>query len=101
MLIELGHLALILATLVAAVQAVVPMVGAHKGWGDWMRVAVPAATMQFWLTLFAFLTLVNAFVTSDFSVRAGGGELALDEAAHLQDQRAPGGTTRARCCCGC
>ena len=55
MTVELGHLALILAFLVAVLQMVVPMVGAHRGWSDWMRVAVPAATVQFALTLAAFL----------------------------------------------
>jgi cytochrome c-type biogenesis protein CcmF len=68
-IVELGHLALILAFLVAAVQAVVPLVGAHRGWADWMRVAVPAASVQLALTAFAFLALMWAFVTSDFSVR--------------------------------
>jgi cytochrome c-type biogenesis protein CcmF len=43
MIVELGHLALILAFVVAIVQMVVPMVGAHRGWVDWMRLAVPAA----------------------------------------------------------
>ncbi len=69
MIVELGHLALILAFLVALIQAVVPMVGAHRGWGDWMRVAVPAATIQFVLTASSFLALTYAFVVSDFSVR--------------------------------
>ncbi len=69
MIVELGHLALILAFLVAIVQATVPMVGAHRGWTDWMRVATPAASAQFGLTLVAFLALMSAFVTSDFSVR--------------------------------
>ena len=69
MIVELGHLALILAFLVAVVQMVVPLVGAHRGWADWMRVAVPAASVQFALTAAAFLALMWAFVTSDFSVR--------------------------------
>jgi cytochrome c-type biogenesis protein CcmF len=69
LIVELGHLALILAFLVAIVQAIVPMLGAHRGWPDWMRVAVPAATVQFALTLAAFLALTWAFVVSDFSVR--------------------------------
>jgi cytochrome c-type biogenesis protein CcmF len=69
MIVELGHLALILAFLVALVQMTLPMIGAHRGWVDWMRVATPAASLQFGLTLAAFLALVWAFVTSDFSVR--------------------------------
>ena len=69
MIVELGHLALILAFLVAVVQMVVPMVGASRGWSDWMRVAVPAAVVQFVLTAAAFAALMHAFVVSDFSVR--------------------------------
>ena len=41
MIVELGHLALILAFLVAIVQMVVPMVGAARGWADWMRARRP------------------------------------------------------------
>ena len=41
MIVELGHLALILAFLVAVVQMVVPMVGASRGWADWMRARRP------------------------------------------------------------
>lgn len=69
MITELGHFALILAFLVACVQAVVPMVGAQKRWPGWMAVAEPAATAQFLLVLLSFAALTHAFVTSDFSLR--------------------------------
>jgi cytochrome c-type biogenesis protein CcmF len=69
MITELGHFALILAFLVAIVQAVVPMIGAQKRWSGWMALAEPAATVQFLLTGFAFAALMNAFITSDFSLR--------------------------------
>src|SRR6056297_964915 len=69
MVTELGHFALILAFLVAIVQSVVPMVGAHKRWPGWMAVAEPAATVQFLLTGFSFVALTYAFVTSDFSLK--------------------------------
>ncbi|MFQ5564796.1 MAG: heme lyase CcmF/NrfE family subunit, partial [Paracoccaceae bacterium] len=69
MIAELGHFALTLAFAVALFQAVVPLVGAGRGWADWMRAAVPAAMMQFLLTGFAFAALMHAFVTLDFSVR--------------------------------
>ncbi len=69
MIVELGHLALILSFGVALVQAVVPMVGAHRGWSDWMRVAAPAALVQFLLIAAAFAALVHAFVVTDLSVR--------------------------------
>ena len=65
---ELGHFALILAFIVALTQAVIPLIGAHKGWTDWMRLAVPAAQVQFVLIAISFAMLTVAFVTSDFSV---------------------------------
>ncbi|SMX42598.1 heme lyase CcmF/NrfE family subunit [Actibacterium lipolyticum] len=68
MITELGHFALVLAFAVAIVQTVVPLIGAHKGWGGWMAVAEPAATAQFTLTLASFGALTYAFVTSDFSL---------------------------------
>ncbi len=69
MITELGHFALILSFFVAIVQALVPMIGAARGWRGWMNVASPAANVQFGLLTFAFLALTVAFVTSDFSLR--------------------------------
>ncbi|MBT8409418.1 MAG: heme lyase CcmF/NrfE family subunit [Alphaproteobacteria bacterium] len=69
MIVELGHFALILALMVAVVQATVPLIGAQKGWRGWMAVAEPAATTQFLLVGFSFAALMYAFVTSDFSLR--------------------------------
>jgi len=69
MITELGHFALILAFLVAVVQMVVPLIGAHKRWPGWMAVAEPAATAQFLLVGLSFAALTYAFVTSDFSLR--------------------------------
>ena len=69
MITEFGHFALILAFFVALFQAVVPLVGAHKGWPGWIATAAPAAALQFLLTASAFLALTWAFVTSDFSLQ--------------------------------
>ncbi|CUH62626.1 Cytochrome c-type biogenesis protein CcmF [Thalassovita gelatinovora] len=69
MITELGHFALILAFLVACIQATVPLIGAHMRWPGWMAVAEPAANAQFLLTGFSFAALTHAFVTSDFSLR--------------------------------
>ncbi|WP_076448382.1 heme lyase CcmF/NrfE family subunit [Roseivivax lentus] len=68
MITELGHFALILAFLVAVVQMVVPLIGAHKRWPGWMAMAEPAATTQFLLVGFSFAALMYAFITSDFSL---------------------------------
>ncbi|MEL6570374.1 MAG: heme lyase CcmF/NrfE family subunit [Pseudomonadota bacterium] len=68
MLTELAHFALILAFAVAIAQTIIPLIGAHKGWGGWMAMAQPAATSQFILVAFSFAVLTWAFVTSDFSL---------------------------------
>ncbi len=69
MIIELGHFALILALVMAAIQAVLPLVGAARGWRGFMAAAEPAATAQFLFLLFSFAVLTWGFVTSDFSLR--------------------------------
>ncbi|HVX37089.1 MAG TPA: heme lyase CcmF/NrfE family subunit [Hyphomicrobium sp.] len=68
MIVEFGHFALILALLVAVVQVVLPMAGASLRDERMMRVAEPAAVSQFILLAIAFLALMHAYVTSDFSV---------------------------------
>jgi len=68
MIPELGHFALILALLLAAVQAVLPLAGAHRGVREWMAVARPAAFGQALFVTFAWGCLVWSFVTNDFSV---------------------------------
>jgi cytochrome c-type biogenesis protein CcmF len=65
---ELGHLALILALLVAGVQAVLAIAGAQRGHAGWIALARPAAQTQFLLVAFAFGCLALAFVNNDFSV---------------------------------
>ncbi|MGY0504122.1 heme lyase CcmF/NrfE family subunit [Luteimonas sp. e5] len=68
MLPELGHFALCLALLVAVLQSVLPLLGAHRGRSDWMALARPAAYAQLALIAFAFAVLTHAFMRSDFSV---------------------------------
>jgi cytochrome c-type biogenesis protein CcmF len=69
MLVELGHFALVLALLVAAVQGVVPLVGAAARSGPLVDMARPAALAQFGLIALAFLAFMHAHMTSDFSVK--------------------------------
>jgi cytochrome c-type biogenesis protein CcmF len=68
-IIEIGHFALILALAIALVQMLLPAWGAHKGEIRLMQVAEPAALAQLVLLLLAFLALMHAYVTSDFSVK--------------------------------
>jgi len=67
-IVEVGHFALVLALLVAILQMVVPAWGAYTRDPRLMGVAEPAALCQFGLLLVSFLALMNAYVTSDFSV---------------------------------
>lgn len=68
MIVELGHFALILALMVALVQAVLPLWGAHRGDARLMAIAGPAAGLQLALIGGSFAALTWAFVTSDFSL---------------------------------
>ena len=68
MIVEIGHFALVLALVIALVQASVPLYGAARNNAPLIALARPAAQMQFALVLTAFLALVYAFVVSDFSV---------------------------------
>ncbi|HKE38991.1 MAG TPA: heme lyase CcmF/NrfE family subunit [Casimicrobiaceae bacterium] len=69
MIPELGHFALILALLVALVQASVPLTGAALDAPRLMSVARPAARAQALLVALAFGCLAWAFVSNDFSVQ--------------------------------
>src|SRR5436190_5842732 len=65
---ELGHLALILAFLLAIVQGTLPLAGAARRIPAWMALARPVAQGQFMFLLAAWGCLAYSFVTSDFSV---------------------------------
>ena len=68
MIPELGHFALILATVVALVLGTLPLVGAHRQQLAWVAVARPAAMIFALLVSFSFACLTQAFVANDFSV---------------------------------
>ena len=68
MIAEIGHFTLILALVVATVQMIVPMWGAHTRDARLMTMGDNAAVAQFVLLSVSFLALMHAFVTSDFSV---------------------------------
>src|SRR5258708_40051717 len=66
---EIGHFALVLALLVAAVQGTVPLVGASVRSRPLMDLAQPAALLQFGLVALAFAVFMHAHIVSDFSLR--------------------------------
>ena len=69
MMPELGQMALILALILAAVQAVFPLLGAWRGSSALMRMARPAVAGQFVFMVLAYAVLTHAFMVNDFSVR--------------------------------
>ncbi|MBT8081391.1 MAG: heme lyase CcmF/NrfE family subunit [Gammaproteobacteria bacterium] len=79
MIPEIGQFALILALSLAICQAVLPLVGAHRGDAAMMGVARSAALGQFLFVAVAFGCLTWAFLSDDFSVRyvASHSQLAL------------------------
>ncbi len=66
---ELGQIALMLAMLVAGLQALLPLLGAQRKIPAMMAIARPAAYLQLLLVGLAFAILSYAFVVGDFSVK--------------------------------
>lgn len=65
---ELGQFALLLALAVAAAQAVLPLLGAHRGDARWMALARPLAGAGWVLVSAALAALIAAFVQVDTSL---------------------------------
>ncbi|GLQ19711.1 heme lyase CcmF/NrfE family subunit [Algimonas porphyrae] len=68
MIAEVGHIALILAFVVAILQGTIPLIGAHFKHGRAMALAERAALAQAWLLIASFSLLTIVFLRSDFSV---------------------------------
>jgi cytochrome c-type biogenesis protein CcmF len=68
MLPELGHFALILALLLAGLQAFFGIVGPMTGRDRWMAAVTPAVAGQFVMIGTAIGCLIASFVSDDFSV---------------------------------
>src|SRR5690625_2318406 len=68
MIPELGHFALIIALLMSAVQALVPLAGAATRRPLWMAYARPMAVGQFVFLAIAYASLTFSYMVDDFSV---------------------------------
>jgi len=68
MIAELGHFALVMAIVMAIIQAYFPLWGAHRGLTLWMAAAKPAARSQFMFLAVSFACLMLSFVNNDFSL---------------------------------
>ena len=69
MIVEIGHFALILATCVAFLQAVLPLAGTVLDKPRWQALAKPTALLQFSLIVLAYAVLTHGAVTDDFSIK--------------------------------
>ena len=68
MITELGHFALILAFMTSLCVAILPLLGLRLGVFSLTALAAPATLVMAGAVCVAFIALVTAFVTSDFSV---------------------------------
>jgi len=68
MIPELGHFALIMALVMALIQASLPVIGATKGINSWVALAKPVTQLQLFFLLVSFAALVYSFIVHDFSV---------------------------------
>ena len=64
----IGQFTLIAALLLAAFQAMLPILGSARGKSSWLPFAIPVAKWQFIAVSIAFCSLVYSFVDNDFSV---------------------------------
>jgi cytochrome c-type biogenesis protein CcmF len=65
---EIGQFALILALVLAAIQALVPLIGAWRGDPVLMGVGPTGALLQLLFVVVAFVSLAACYVSNDFSV---------------------------------
>lgn len=68
MTVELGHYCLVLALVLSIVQSTLPVFGSIRGDERFMATASWTAMTVLGLLTLSFISLVNAHVTSDFSV---------------------------------
>ncbi len=94
MLPELGHFALILALLLAGLQAFFGIVGPMVGRDRWVAAVTPAVAGQFVMIGTAMACLIYSFVANDFSVTLHRRELEFRVAAVLSRDRALGRARR-------
>jgi hypothetical protein len=100
MLPELGHFALILALLLAALQAFFGIAGRASAARSLARGRAPAVAGQFVMVATAIACLVYGVRLARLLGTLRRRELELRAAAFLSRHRAYGARMRARCCCG-
>jgi len=69
MLIEIGHFALVLALIFSILLVVLPSIGIYQNKSSLAQLSKPLVWGQCFWIIVAFLVLMNAFLTNDFSVK--------------------------------
>lgn len=65
---ELGYFALLLAFVLAILQAILPAIGVMRHQVQWQKLAPSLATAQFLAMMMSFLALIAGFLYNDFSL---------------------------------
>ena len=65
---EFGHIAFWLGFGLAVSLAIIPQIGSYAGWRSWMSASIGLAHGVFLFSTIAFVVLLYAFLTDDFSV---------------------------------
>ncbi len=99
MIPEIGHFALIIALLMAAVQAVMPLAGAATRRPLWMAYGQPMAVGQFVFIAIAYACLTASYMLDDFSV-ANVANNSNSLLPWYYKFSAVWGNHEGRCCCG-
>ncbi|MFI5303494.1 MAG: heme lyase CcmF/NrfE family subunit [Nitrospiria bacterium] len=69
MIIEIGHLAVIIALVLAILGIVSPLVGIRMQKGVWIEVGKQAVTLNFILLSIGMATMIYSYVAQDYSVK--------------------------------
>lgn len=68
-MIEIGHLAVIMALVLSAVGIVTPMIGLKRQNGVWIQIGKQAVTANFVLLSIGMATMIYSYATQDYSVK--------------------------------
>ncbi|MBI1824448.1 MAG: heme lyase CcmF/NrfE family subunit [Nitrospirae bacterium] len=69
MIIEIGHLAVIAALVLAILGIIAPLVGIRKEKGVWIEIGRQAVTVNFVLLSIGMAAMIYSYITQDYSVK--------------------------------
>ena len=69
MIIELGHMAVITALVIALIGLIAPLAGIRKKSGVWIEIGRQAVTLNFFLLTIGVAAMIYSYLTQDYSVK--------------------------------